>query len=119
MVFPRNSDRIADFHVLMGIAKEIPNHAHVPGIGKFHKDDYVRPAFFQRPVDRMPHAFECIDLAVSSALMPAEVSRATTVTNPFRTELKGATGITPLDQQFVLFRAFPKRRIEAVRHGRG
>jgi hypothetical protein len=39
MVFPGDNDCVADFNILVGVTKQIADHAHVPGIREFYQDD--------------------------------------------------------------------------------
>jgi hypothetical protein len=46
MIFPHDLDIVSNLDLLVGIAQEIANEAHISGIRQFNKNDEVRDTIF-------------------------------------------------------------------------
>src|SRR5262245_15451779 len=111
----------ADPDELARVAKEIAEHADVPGPGQLDEHHDVGAVVFEGGMHGMPRALPAIDDAPPLDALPAHVEREAGMADPLWPPLPRAAVPAALHAELTAARALPVRLVEAVglRHGRG
>src|SRR5882672_3668427 len=106
--------RRADRDLLRRVSCQVPDHAHVAGLGQLDQHDDVRSVVPQRRMHRVPGALPRIDAAAWRHRHPLEIEGEAAVADPLRSPLKSAAGAAALHAQLAAARALPVRSVELV-----
>src|SRR5215510_15131257 len=94
-------DGRADPDELTRVAKEIAEHADVPGPGQLDEHHDVGAVVFEGGMHGMPRALPAIDDAPPLDALPAHVEREAGVADPFRPPLPRVATPAALDHQLA------------------